>query len=218
MSKNLTLSQNYSRDASHHEFALKPGSILVGNNQPYGSLTINQTAVGVNYPNVQAAIDDMPALYTLPLNTIISNVDGISPAGTSQIDEFKFTGQIKDPSKLTGDPIQFNFYGFPTTVLVGDTGEEVAGKVKLQLELAKSAGKVINNVIFGATLDILQIKYNDFQTHVLDQTVQYSVKVVQTTISPAKSGYGVWSRVGTQTITLDGASAPTLFYYFKREA
>lgn len=218
MSKNISLATNYSRDSAFHEFALKAGSIDVGNTQPYGSPTISETAKGVQYPNVQAAIDDLAAMFTVAPGGVHISEDGINPAGSSQVDDFKFVGQIQEAGKLAGDPINFDFYGFPTVVAVGDTGEEVAAKVKLQLELAASNNHVINSVSFGATLDILQIKYNDYQTHVLPKRSYKNVTITQTTVSPAKPGYGVWTRIGTQTLTLDGATAPTTLYYFKREA
>lgn len=217
MSKNFLLAQNWSRAASHHDFDVKKGSIIVGNNQPIGSPTIDQTKQGTKTPNVQDAINDLASLTILPLNTVVINDDGVSPQGVSQIDEFKFIGSIKDPSKQTGDEVKFNFYGFMVPVKVGDNGEEVAAKIKLTLDLAKSAGLVFSAVEYAATLDILQLKYNDVQSHDLDDLIQYTMRVVQNTVSPARNGYGTWTRIGTQTLTLDGATKPTTLYYFKRE-
>ncbi|AEJ90223.1 baseplate wedge subunit [Acinetobacter phage ZZ1] len=217
MSKNFQLAQNFSREASHHEFDVKKGSIIVGNNQPIGSPSISQSQKGIKVPNVEDAINDVASLTILPLNTIIINDDGNSPQGISQIDEFKFIGSIKDPSKQTGDEVKFDFYGFVVPVKIGDNAEEVAAKVKLELDLAKSAGIVFNRVENGATLDILQLTYNDVQSHELDDLVQYTMRVTQNTVSPARGGYGIWNRIGTQTITLDGTTKPTILYYFKRE-
>lgn len=218
MSKNITLAENFSRDAVHHAFAPKVGDITVGNTQPYGSATISSLALGVKYPNVQSAVDDLAALYTASIGAVHISEDGSNPAGSSQVDEFKFTGRIVDPTKLAGAPLNFSFYGFNVVVAVGDTGEEVAAKVKLILDQATTSNFIINNVNFGGTLDTLQIKYNDNQQHVLPQLLQLGVGIKQTTISPAKFGYGVWTRIGTQTLTLDGATAPVTLYYFKREA
>lgn len=217
MSKNLTLSENYSKNAFTHQFTTLPGSILVGNNQPVGSPTIDQTRKGVHYPNVQAAIDDMPALFTLGINSVIINTDGINPAGNSQVNDFKFSGTIQYPGKIVGDDVIFDFYGFRATVKVGDTGEEVAAKIKPILEIAVADNHVIDKVNFGATLDILQLRYNDFQTHILPQYTLYGVKVSPTISSPAKPGYGIWSRIGTTTVKLDGATENTTFYYFRRD-
>ncbi|AZU98598.1 GP11 baseplate wedge protein [Acinetobacter baumannii] len=215
-SKNLSLTHNTSRDATHHEFDVQEGSILVGNNQPVGSPTIRSTAKGVTYPNVQAAIDDVASLYELPLNTVIITDDGIAPGGRPQQDEFKFAGIVSYPGKSTNDPVQFNFLGFAVTVLVGETGEMVAAKVLRELQIAMANKLVINRVNFGASNDILQIVYNDCQKHVIEEFVECGIRITQTVLTPARTGYGVWSRLGTQTIKLDGATGDSVLYYYKR--
>lgn len=216
MSKNQSLSQNWSKYSSHHEFDIDQGSILVGNNQPVGSATISQTQYGIHYPNAQSAIDDSVSLGIMAVNSIIITDDGISPAGNSQTDEYKFAGTVTAEGKNPGDTVIFDFYGFPAEVVIGETGEEVAGKVKTQLDIAMGRNHVFNSVGFGSTQDILQIKYNDYQNHQIDDKIQFGIKINRTLVSPAKPGYGTWFRIGTQTITLDGATAPTILYYFKR--
>lgn len=216
MSNNINLASNWSRGAYHHEFETLQGSILVGNNQAVGSPTISQTKDGVNYPNVQAAINDLMAMYTVSVNSVIITTDGISPAGASQNDEFKFSGTVALNGKPVGTELNFDFFGFPVVVRVGETGEEVAAKVKTKLEDAMSRNFVINAVNFGGTLDILQVRYNDFQEHQLQDYTKLGIKIDHTVTSPAKSGYGTWEKIGTQTLTLDGSTAPTTLYYFKR--
>ena len=217
ISKNTTLSQNYSKMASFSKFEVKKNDILVGNNQPYGSVTIEQTKEGIMYPNVQAAIDDMVALYTLPINTIITNTDGISPGGISQVDSFNFDGTVSYNGLPNGTSVKFNFFGFYTDVLVGDTADEVASKVKIQLGIAASQGLVFDSVENGQTLDVLQIRYNDTQDHYLEEFTELGITVTPSTLSPAKNGYGSWSRIGTEKKTLDGSSGEITIYYFKRD-
>ncbi|ADG60068.1 baseplate wedge subunit [Acinetobacter phage Acj9] len=218
MSNNLTLSRNISRDASFHKFATKHESIIIGNNQPYGSPTINQTLQGIHYANTQSAIDDCVAMFEMPKGACIINTTGVSPAAISQVDDFTFVGNVSIPGATVGSTAIIDFYGFPVTVTQGDTGEEVASKVKIALETAASQNHVFSSVGFGSTLDILQIRYIDGQTHILPQTSTFGVKVTQTIASPAKPGYGVWRRIGTETKTLDGAATPITLYYFEREA
>lgn len=218
MSKNINLANNWSKKTVRSEFITKPGNIIVGNNQPYGSPNIESVQNGVDYPNAQAAIDDMAALFILPVNTVIITNDGISPGGASQQDEFKFVGNVTDSALDPGTDVVFNFLGFDVIVKVGDSPEEVAAKVKLVLDVAVSDRFVINRVNAGATLDILQITYNDYQRHVIKPYISQGVSVTQSILSPARSGYGIWSRLGTQTITLDGAVGSTVLTYFKRDA
>ena len=94
MSKTQSLSQNFSRWANFLKFATTKDNIISGNTQPYGSPTIKQTQDGIFYPNVQSAIDDVASLYTLPINSVVINTDGISPAGKQQIDRYTFTGVV----------------------------------------------------------------------------------------------------------------------------
>lgn len=216
MTHNINLGSNWTRSANHHEFDTLKGSIIVGNNQPVGSPTINQTQDGVYYPNVQSALDDITSMYTMSVNSIVITDDGISPAGSSQNDEFKFSGTVALNGKAVGTDLNFDFYGFHVVVKVGETGEEVAAKVKTKLEEAMGQNFVINAVNFGATLDILQVRYNDFQPHQLEDYTKLGIKIDHTVTSPAKAGYGTWNKIGTQTITLDGSTAPTTLYYFKR--
>lgn len=218
MSKNINLANNWSKLSVRNEFKLKSGSTLVANKQPYGKPCIDSIQRGVDYPNAQSAIDDLAATFELPINTVIITNDGISPGGSSQQDEFKFVGIAADPNLATGSTIVFNFLGFDVKVLVGDSAEEVAAKVKTVLEIAVSNQLAIDRVNFGATLDILQITYNDFQHHLVSEYTSRGVKVTQNIITPPRSGYGIWNRLGTQTITLDGSAGSTVLTYFRRDA
>lgn len=218
MSKTTTLSQNTSKNSIFHEFDVKEGNILIANNQPYGSVTIDEAQHGVKYSNVYAAINDMPALFTLGVNSVVVNTDGISPAGNSQVDEYKFTGVVKAEGKKHGDKVILNCFGFHTVVTVGATAEEATASIKATLELAKHDGIVFNDVITGATLDIIQVRYNDFQDHYLKPYTDQGITITPTTVSPAKPGYGIWTRIGTETKALDGSTGNVLLHYFKRES
>lgn len=216
MSNTTTLSQNISRWASKLKFNVGK-NILVGDTQPYGSLTIDQTKDGVDYPNIQSAIDDLASLTILPIDSVLVNTNGISPAGVQQTDEYTFTGVVGVEGKSTGDVVKFNCFGFCTNVLIGDSADQVAGKVKTTLQLSAQNQVVFNTITTGSQLNILQCKYNDVQSHDLIGYVDVGIKIDVSIMSPAKQGYGVWTRIGTQTITLDGSTAPVTLYYFKRE-
>ena len=218
MSKNIKLAENTSRQSEYHNFTTKPGNILVGNTQPYGSPTIDEVRMGVDYPNVHSAINDMAALFEMPVNTVMISTDGVSPAGVQQTTSFKFTGAVVFTGKNTGDDVIYDFYGFPVKVKVGDTGEVVSQKAKLVLDLAVSSGIAINEVVFGSSFDTLQVKFNDCQQHILEPVLSLGITVTPTIISPSRPGYGVWIRMGTQTITLDGGTGSTVLHYFRRDS
>lgn len=218
MSKATTLSQNVSNEAQSLKFEVLKDNILVGNNQPYGSVTIEQTKNGFMHSNVQAAIDDIISLYTLPINTIITNTDGIYPTGVSQIDRYEFSGEVTDPVLPEGSVVKFNCFGFYTDVLVGDTAEEVASKVKITLLSEALKNNVFNEIIDGATLSVFEVRYNDTQNHYLNPIYQSGITLTPSILSSAKPGYGTWTRIGTETKTLDGSVEPVTIYYFKRDS
>lgn len=218
MSKTTSLSQNFSRYANNIVYLDTKGSTLVGDSQPVGSVTVKQTIDGVFTPSVQAALDDIVSLYTLPINSVVVNTDGVSPQSIQQVDSFAFSGSVVYDGLTAGAPVKFNFLGFYIDVEVGDSADEVASKTKIYLDTVVGSGSVFNSVNFGASLNILQIQYNDVQTHNIDEIVNIGITATPTTISPAKGGYGVWEKIGTESKDLDGSTTtdPTIFYYFKR--
>ncbi|MGZ7126095.1 hypothetical protein ACXWOB_09515, partial [Streptococcus pyogenes] len=70
------------------------GSIDVMNTQPVGSNTISQKYQGVEFPNVQSAIEDIRGFAILPIGSIVINDTGVSPEGIQQIDAWTFTGTV----------------------------------------------------------------------------------------------------------------------------
>ena len=217
MSKNIHHAQNWSRNATNLEFNARQGNILVANTQPYGSATIDQVKNGVQYPNVQSALDDMPALFTLPINSIAINTDGISPAGVAQADTWTFSGIAASEGKAPGADMVVNTFGFSTIVKGGGTGDEVATKVKLTLDLAAQKGLAISQVTVGTSLDILQVRYSDYQDHKLVAMTSNGITITPATVTPAKPGYGVWTKIGTEQKTMDASVGVVTFYYFRRD-
>lgn len=192
----------------------------VMNKQAYGSVTITQLAKGVEYANVQSAIEDVRNFTIRPINSIEINTDGISPEGIAQVDQWEFSGVVTDGTLQAGDPVIINVYGFPVHATVGDTAIDFANKVSLALTAdAVMKSFVLDKVeISSISADILNVTYIDNQVHNLDGFSTKGITVVPTTLSPAKPGYGAWTRIGTRNETLDGSAAPVTFHYFKRYA
>jgi hypothetical protein len=205
-----------SRQADFLQFDTTLNNTDVLGNQAYGSNTITQKSKGVQYSNVQSAINDIRNFAIRGLNAIEINTDGISPEGEGQQDEWIFTGTVTG-EEADGTEILISVYGFPVKVLIGDTDEEVAGKVKTVLEEAITNGEIINSVETSSTSgNILNVKYNDNQVHRLQEYAVAGITISTTELSPAKAGYGAWVRIGTQSVTFDGETEPTLLHYFKR--
>ncbi|QQG32134.1 short tail fiber [Citrobacter phage CkP1] len=205
-----------SRLADYLQFETKNSNDVMSK-QPYGSITISQLAKGVDYDNVQSAIDDVRNFSIKAINTIEINTDGVSPEGSSQTDTWVFEGTVSNSNGTTDDSM-INVFGFNVLVSDSDTADEVADKVKLVLDVAVANNFVINSVVKGANPGELEVNYIDNQTHELSPTYANGIKITQTILSPAKEGYGAWIRIGTKTETLDGAAEPVLLHYFKRIA
>lgn len=216
MSKTSTLSQNFTRDSSYHAFSVDPDSIIVGNNQPVGSVSIEQINKGVMYPNVQDAIGDAAVIGILPINAIVIMKDGVSPAGIRQVDNFVFTGTVNDPNKGLQEDMQIVLYGVPVKIKNGDTAEQVALKAKLEFDILVAKGLAFSFVNMGATNNILEVGYLDFKKHNLPTYSVNGLNVTQTVISPSKPGYGLWQRIGAVDVTFTGDSTPTTLTYFQR--
>ncbi|ANA49498.1 baseplate wedge subunit [Salmonella phage vB_SnwM_CGG4-1] len=206
-----------SRYSDNIQFIPASANSDVMSKQPYGSLTISEYSKGIEFPNVQSAINDVRNFTIRPINSIEINTDGVSPEGVSQTDTWTFTGTVVKPDGGTGDAI-ISVFGFPVTATVGDTAEEFTAKAKLVLEDAVLKNFIINTVSQGSTGAELTVSYIDNQTHVLQPETHFGITVSSTIISPAKPGYGAWTRIGTKTETLEGSATPVLLHYFKRLA
>lgn len=216
MSKTSQLSKNVNKDSAFHTFDVDSNNFLVGNNQPYGTVSISQTAKGVMHPNVQSAIDDVASLFATKINQVIINTDGISPAGVPQVDTYTFTGVVQSEGKPEGTPVLINVFGFMVEVKVGDTAEEVAIKALAKLQAVTVDGIVFNEVITTNSTNVIQVKYIDYKNHELKPYSTFGITITPSIISPASVGHGSWLRIGTQILTLNGSSDPVTLYYFKR--
>lgn len=206
-----------SRSAAFLQYELASGSIDVMNTQPLGSNTISQKYQGVDFPNVQSAIEDIRGFAILPIGSIVINDTGTSPEGIQQIDDWTFTGAVEVEGKNAGDSVLVDVYGFMVPATVGDTDTEFTAKVKTVLENAITAGEIISSVeVSSSAGNILNVKYIDNQEHVLPAYSSCGISVSASIQSPSKVGYGAWELIGRQSLTFDGASAPTVLQYFKR--
>ncbi|UKH49564.1 baseplate wedge subunit and tail pin [Enterobacter phage vB-EclM_KMB17] len=206
-----------SRSAAFLQYEQATGSIDVMNTQPVGSNTISQKYQGVEFPNVQSAIEDIRGFAILPIGSIVINDTGVSPEGIQQIDAWTFTGTVSVDGKNTGDSVLVDVYGFMVPATVGDTDTEFTAKAKTVLENAITAGEIISTVeVSSSAGNILNVKYIDNQQHVLPSYSSCGISVSASIQSPSKVGYGTWDLIGRQSLTFDGATSPTVLQYFKR--
>lgn len=208
-----------SRNSNFLTYDTIPGNTDVLGYQAPGTVTISQYAKGFYEDNVESALNDVVSI-SLPINAIVTNTDGISPGGVAQVDAWTFSGTVTGVNgQVTGDAVIVTVYGIPVPALVGDTAIEFTLKAQAVILQLITDQKVIATCTPDSVAnDILNIKYIDNQKHNLPAMSDHGITVSTTNLSPAKNGYGDWLRIGTQSITFDGGSTPTLLHYFKRIA
>lgn len=217
MSNTNKLRKNLESKSEFHEF-ITGNNIVSGNMQPYGSLTISQTQDGVMYSNVQAAIDDIAVMaQQFGINTVVTNIDGISPQGSPQIDNIKFSGVVLTEGKQTGDETLVDVFGFKVKAIVGDSAEDFTDKAIDRLKQALSQQIVFSQVVKSSTASTsAEVTYRDYQPHSLKNYTDQGITITATVVSPSKPGFGTWSLLGNTNIQLDGQKNPIKLYYFVR--
>lgn len=210
-----------SRKADYLEFSPDGAQAIVGNKNPIGMTTTTQTQLGVWYPNIQAAIDDLSSMVTGNIGDISINTSGLNPAGVQQVTEIAFSGTAVVQQSIAPGTIITSaktvILGFPITVDDGDTSDQIATKLKAEMDKYVLENKVIDNVSQD-TVDpgILNIRHIDYQSHDVQNFDVFGVSAVMTVASPPKVGYGTWFKIG-QEAKVFGATSYTL-HYFQRIA
>lgn len=208
-----------SRLADYLQFRLNPNKTdFVAGQRVVGGPSASQTQLGIFYPTVQGAIDDLVGRCDLPVNTVVINTDGLPPGFTNQTDQLKFSGVVQG---APGSEQMIYVLGFPVKVAEGDTDIAVAAKAHAVLTDAVVNSIAISSVEIDSTdSTVLNITYNDYQTHIYQPVPQYGISITQTIVVEGKAGYGNWARMGTvdQTLTGGEVDGNITLYYFRRES
>ncbi|HFG0932042.1 baseplate wedge subunit and tail pin [Klebsiella phage EI] len=202
-----------SREANYLQFELDPEDISVGDQVPYGSVTLKQTQHGVWYPNIQAAIDDVRAMIPSDVGEVVTNVTGISPGKTQQITRAVFSGVVKLEDETSEEIVEI--LGVAVKLKNGDTAEIAAAKWLNILE-SMVADKIAIAAVFSSasTQNIVDITHLDYQNHTFETFKWNGITVNFSVLSPAKQGYGSWNFLGSEDKVF--ASNTVRFHYFQR--
>lgn len=183
----------------------------IGGTTKIGSPTVDQLQLGVEFPNVQSAIDDLVQLYQTPINGVVIYTDDIkTPAGINMTERLVISGEATSTVTYV--------YGIPVPILVGDNHESVTTKALAVLNKYKDAGIAIRQVgkVAGSNSQ-LDVTFNDTNPHENYRYSNNGITIQGTTQSVAVPGYGTWSKIGEQDVTFTGGST-TKLYYHKRVA
>lgn len=208
-SKTREGARGYSRQAGILELSQSnlPIAQIMGTTK-VGSPTTDQLQLGVEFPNVQSAIDDIVTMYQVPINGVVAFTDDTkTPEGSNMIERLVFSGSA------TASPIYV--YGIPVIVQKGDNNELVATKALATLNKYKDAGIAIKKAEkVSGTNNQLDVTFNDVHAHDNFTYRGNGISIVGSTTSEAIPGYGLWTKIGTQLLTFD--SKNTTLHYYKR--
>lgn len=182
----------------------------IGGTTKVGSPTTDQLQLGVEFPNVQSAIDDITTLYQVPINGVVMFADDATrtPAGISMIERLEISGETKKAGVVY-------VYGIPVAVNKGDNQDLITTNAFTILNKYKDAGIAIRKVekVAGSNKQ-LDVTFNDTHHHENYIYRDNGISIIGSTTSVAVPGYGTWSKIGTQTLNF--ASADTTIHYYKR--
>ena len=180
--------------------------------KPIGGPNVDALINGVNYPNIQNAIDELAATTQLPINAIYTSAENTAPRGIQQSERLTFSGQV---TGAPGATAVVYVYGVPVVCDVGDNADAVCNKVLAEFTQMKNSNIAFSTVERqeGTVTPILNVKFIDNCAHVnLGDFVSQGITVQREVLSPGQAGYGTWTALGQEE------KFGVTMYYFKRIA
>lgn len=205
-----------SREADFLQYEMGSKLPLIGGKRTICGANVDQLRKGVEYPNVQSAIDDLYSLSEqIPINGVVTMAEDNSPSAVQQVESITFDGTVKNP-----DPDQtkatVHVYGFPfvfdNTTNASTVCETVYNKFTEFVNDEKYFDLVTRKGLNG---EILEVRFIDAVPHPVTNTSENGISMVGTIDVQAKSGYGTWSKLGQADLPVTPA---VTVYYFKRIA
>lgn len=213
ISKTRSKASVFSSDAAFISY--DPGSKdpVIGNARPIGGLNVDQSRKGSYINNVQSAIDDLYSLSMIRIGDVLVTTNATSPQAAGQIETLTFSGTVNNQHNPDANKILINVLGYPFIVENGTSGVKLCEVVS-----AKFEELMRENIMFaqvkrkGSSNDQLEIHYIDSIEHEATNINKYGITITGEINSPARPGYGSWSRIGIEE------KFDTTLYYFKRIA
>ena len=205
-----------SREADFLQYEMGSKLPLIGGKRTIGGANVDQLRKGVEYPNVQSAIDDLYSMSEqIPINGVVTMAEDNSPSAVQQVESITFDGTVQNP-----DPDQtkatVHVYGFPfvfdNTTNASTVCETVYNKFTEFVNDEKYFDLVTRKGLNG---EILEVRFIDAVPHPVTNTSENGISMVGTIDVQAKSGYGTWSKLGQADLPVTPA---VTVYYFKRIA
>ncbi|UES35572.1 baseplate wedge protein [Citrobacter phage KKP_3664] len=205
-----------SREADFLQYEMGDKNPIIGGKRTIGGANVDQLRKGVEYPNVQSAIDD---LYTLsqqiPINGVIMMTEDSPPTAVQQVETITFDGTVQnaDPDQTKAT---IHVYGFPfvfdNTTNASTVCETVFNKFTEFVNDEKYFDLVTRKGLNG---EILEVRFIDAVPHPVTNATENGITMTGTIDVQARSGYGTWSKLGEVDLAV---TPPVPIFYFKRIA
>lgn len=205
-----------SREADFLQYKMGSKDPIIGGKRTIGGANIDQLRKGVDYPNVQSAIDDLYSLsQQIPINGVIMMAEDSPPTAIQQVETITFSGAVLNP-----DPNEtkatIHVYGFPfvldNTTNAATVCETVFNKFTEFVNDEKYFDLVTRK---GTNGELLEVRFIDSVPHPVTNTTENGITMAGTIDVQARSGYGTWTKLGEVDLAV---TPPVPIYYFKRIA
>lgn len=212
-SKTRSKASVFSSDAAFISY--DPGSKdpVIGGSRPIGGVNVDQTRKGSYVDNVQSAIDDLYSLSMIRIGDILVTTNSTPPQAAGQIETLSFAGTVNNQHNPEAKKVLIEVLGYPFIVDNGTSGVALCEKVTAKFTELMNKNNVFKQVKRkGSGNDQIEIHYIDSLPHEVTNINKYGITITGNIDSPARMGYGSWSRMGTEE------KFNTTLYYFKRIA
>lgn len=213
ISKTRSKASAFSNDAAFISY--DPGSKdpVIGNSRPIGGVSVDQSRKGSFINNVQSAIDDLYSISMIRIGDVLVSTNSTPPQAAGQIETLSFTGTVNNQHDPSAKKVQIDILGYPFIVNVGTSGVSLCEKVSAKFTELMNQNKLFKTVKRkGSGNDKIEIHYIDSLEHEATNISKYGISITGNIDSPARVGYGSWSRMGTEE------KFGTTLFYFKRIA
>lgn len=213
ISKTRSKASVFSSDAAFISYDAGSKDPVIGNARPIGGVNVDQSRKGSYINNVQSAIDDLYSLSMIRVGDVLITTNSTPPQAAGQIETLSFSGTVNNQHNPDAQKVKIDVLGYPFIIDNGTSGVSLCEKVT-----AKFTELMNQNIMFsqvkrkGSGNDQIEIQYIDSLEHTATDINKYGITISGEINSPARVGYGSWSRMGTEE-----KFGSTLFY-FKRIA
>jgi len=213
ISKTRSKATVFSSDAAFISY--DPGSKdpVIGDSRPIGGVNVDQSRKGSYISNVQSAIDDLYSLSMIRIGDVLVTTNSTPPQAAGQIETLSFTGTVTNKHDPEAKKVQIDVLGYPFIVNVGISNVALCEQVTAKFTELMNKNEVFSKVKRkGSGNDQIEVQYIDSLEHEATVIEKYGISIRGEINSPARYGYGAWSRMGTEE------KFGTTLFYFKRIA